>query len=102
MTTTAPATTGTTGDAPDATSQAAVIGLPMMVGNNGLIRGGQQQGHQLNVTIHARPALENLTLAGPVIPAAATPATSPTTATLANFPTRTSNASASPVTVQIW
>ena len=95
VTTAATATTGTTGDAPDATPRAAVIGLPMMVGNNGTIRGGQQQGHQRHATIRAQPALENPTPAGPVIPAATTPATSPTTATHANFPTRTSNASAS-------
>ena len=66
MSTAAPATTGTTGDAPDATPQAAVIGLPMMVRNNGTIRGGQQQGHQRNATIRAQPALENPTPAGPV------------------------------------
>ena len=50
-------------DAPDATprSQTAVIGLPMMAGNNGTIRGGQQPqqqqagttnyGHQRQATI---------------------------------------------------
>ena len=89
-------TTGTTGDAPDATPRAAVIGLPMMVGNNGTIRGGQQQGHQRHATIRARPAaLESPTPAGPVIPTA-TATTSPTTTTThPTFPTRTSNASAS-------
>jgi hypothetical protein len=88
-------TTGTT-DAPDATPRAAVIGLPMMVGNNGTIRAGQQQGHQRHATIRARPALESPTTgAGPVIPATTTPAASPTTATNPTFPTRTSNASAS-------
>ena len=40
-------TTGTTGDA---TPRAAVNGLPMMAGNNGTIRDGQQQGHQCQAT----------------------------------------------------
>jgi hypothetical protein len=101
--TTAPAgtTTGITGDAPDATPRAAVIGLPMMAGNNGTIRGGQQQGHQRHATIRARPAaLESPTPgSGPVIPTATTAATSPTTTTTTTthptFPTRTSNTSAS-------
>ena len=91
-------TTATTGDAPDATPRAAVIGLPMMVGNNGTIRGGQQQGHQRHATIRARPAtLESPTPgAGPVLPTATTATTSPTTTTThPTFPTRTSNASAS-------
>ena len=92
----APGTTpGTTGDAPDATPRAAVIGLPMMAGNNGTIRGGQQQqqganfGHQRHATIRARPADPPT---GPVIPTAAM-----TTATAigTTFPARTSNASAS-------
>ena len=96
-TATATGITGTTGDAPDATPRAAVIGLPMMAGNNGTIRGGQQQGHQRQATIRARPAtLESPAPgAGPVIPTA-TAATSPTiTTTHPTFPTRTSNASAS-------
>ena len=50
----------------------------------------------VGVEVRARPALECPTPgAGPVIPAATTPATSPTTATNATFPTRTSNASTS-------
>lgn len=88
-------TAGTAGDAPDVTPRAAVIGLPMMAGNNGTIRGGQQQqqqganfGHQRHATIRARPA-DPTTGTGPVIPTAATAATTTT------FPTRTSNASAS-------
>ena len=87
--------TEATGDAPDATPRAAVIGLPMMVGNNGTIRAGQQQGHQRHATIRARPALESPTVgAGPVIPTTTT-VTSPTTATHSTFPPRTSNTSAS-------
>jgi hypothetical protein len=95
------AATGNPGDAPDATPRAAVIGLPMMPGNNGTIRGGQQQ-HQRHATIRARPiALESPTTGtSPVIPIAPTTTTtaipSPTaTTTHTIFPTRTSNASTS-------
>jgi hypothetical protein len=57
------AATGNLADAPDATPRAAVIGLPMMAGNNGTIRGGQQQQqqqqgameHQQHATIRAWP-----------------------------------------------
>ena len=94
---TTPGVTPGHGDAPDVTPRAAAIGLPMMAGNNGTIRGGQQQqqhtatnpGHQRHATIRAQPAplVSPITgaVTGPVIPAAPTAATT----------TRTSNASVS-------
>ena len=91
-------TTPGTGDAPDATPRAAVIRLPMMAGNNGTVRGGQQQqtanyGHQRHATIRAQLADPSVTGAGPVIPTATmTTTTLPTTGT---FPACTSNASTS-------
>ena len=111
VTVTTTATAGTTPghggftDAPDATPRAAVIGLPMMAGNNGTIRGGQQPqqqqavtanyGHQRQATIRGRPAAASESPVagpgGPVIP------TSPTTnaTTTGTTTARTSNTSAS-------